>query len=103
VKPILSALLLSAAIACSSATGPRVEVIGTIHYNPIEGGFYEIVSDADGVHYDPTNLPDCYKEDGLRVQAKLRVRNDLGGVHMAGPIADVESISSPGRVCPVLE
>jgi hypothetical protein len=102
MKPILSALLLSAAVACSFATGPRVEVNGTIHYNPIEGGFYEIVSDADGVHYDPTNLPDCYKEEGLRVQATLRVRKDLSGFHMAGPIVNVESISSPGRICAVL-
>lgn len=78
-------------------------VNGTIHYNPIEGGFYEIVNDADGVHYDPTNLPDCYKEDGLRVQAKLRVRTDMFGFHMAGPIADIESISSPGRVCALLD
>jgi hypothetical protein len=73
----------------------------TVHFNPIEGGFYELVSDADNVHYDPTNLPGCYKEEGLRVDVTFRVRNDLLGVHMAGPIVEIKSISAAGRVCAV--
>lgn len=65
MRSVVSAILLYAVIACSSATGPTVHINATVHYNPIEGGFYEIISD-DGVHYDPTNLWDCYKADGLR-------------------------------------
>jgi len=99
MKALLSILAFAAIVACSSSTGPLMHTNATVHFNPIEGGFYELVSDADGVHYDPTNLPDCYKEEGLRVEVTFKVRNDLGGVHMAGPIVDIKSISAGSRVC----
>jgi hypothetical protein len=100
MKNAFSALLLFSAIACSSITAPTVRLDATIHYNPIEGGFYEIVGD-DGVHYDPINLADCYKSEGLPVQVTLRVRKDVMSIHAAGPIVDVESIYAPGLVCAV--
>jgi len=99
MKTALSMLALWLVVACSSTTGPLIHTNATIHFNPIEGGFYELVSDADGVHYDPTNLPACYKADGLRVDVTFRVRSDLGGVHMAGPIVDIRSIYAPGLFC----
>jgi hypothetical protein len=95
----LSMLALGVVAACATATGPVMHTNATVHFNPIEGGFYELVSDADGVHYDPRNLAACYKQEGLRVEVTFRVRNDLGGVHMAGPIVDIESIFAPGVVC----
>ena len=49
-----------------------MEGTGRIQYNDFEGGFYGIVSD-DGEHYDPKNLPDDFKEDGLRVGFKLKI------------------------------
>ena len=99
MRTVLSVLALCVAVACSSSTGPVMHTNATVHFNPIEGGFYELISDADGVHYDPTNLPACYKEEGLRVEVTLQVRNDLGNVHMAGPIVDVKSIFAAGRFC----
>ena len=99
MKTALSMLALGMVAACSTPTGAVMRANATVHFNPIEGGFYELVSDADGVHYDPTNLAACYKEEGLRVEVTFRVRNDLGGFHMAGPIVDIQSIFAPGRVC----
>lgn len=99
MRTVLSVLAFCAAVACSSSTGPVMHTNATVHFNPIEGGFYELVSDADGVHYDPTNLPACYKEEGLRVDVTFRVRDDLMGIHMAGPIVDIQSIGSDGRIC----
>jgi hypothetical protein len=37
------------------------------------------------VTYDPTNLPTCYKADGLRVDVTVQVRKDFAGIHMVGP------------------
>ena len=99
MKTLLSVLVLCAGLGCSNSTGPLMHTNATVHFNPIEGGFYELVSDADGVHYDPTNLPGCYKKEGLRVDVTFKVRNDLGGIHMAGPIVEIESIGSAGLVC----
>jgi hypothetical protein len=98
MKTLMSVLVLCGMVACSSATGPTVRTNATVQWNPIEGGFYQLHSD-DGVNYDPTNLPGCFAEDGLRVEVTLKVRNDLVGFHMAGPIVDIKSINSPGRIC----
>ena len=98
MKALVSVLGFCGMMACSSATSPTIHTNATIQWNPIEGGFYQIHSD-DGVNFDPTNLPSCFAEDGLRVEVTLLVREDMGGTHMVGPIVDVKSISSPGRVC----
>ncbi|MBC7217078.1 MAG: hypothetical protein H5U36_02670 [Candidatus Caldatribacterium sp.] len=39
---------------------------GTVTYVPLEGGFFGIVAD-NGKRYEPVNLPEDFREDGLRV------------------------------------
>lgn len=76
------------------AEGDDEEVIegsGTVRFVDLEGGFYGIV-DEDGTQYDPINLEDEFKEDGLRVQYQLRVREDMVGVHMWGTYVEVLAI-----------
>ena len=46
----------------------------------------------DGTTYDPTNLPDAFKQDGLGVEAEARRRDDAAGIHMVGPIVDIVRI-----------
>ena len=76
-------------------TGPRgdsvVTVAGTIRHFDLEGGFFAIRGD-DSVTDDPTNLAEEFRRDGLRVRARLRLRPDMGGIHMAGPIVDIVEI-----------
>src|SRR6266536_963543 len=98
MRAALFALAVAVVMACSSATGPRMQVAGTVQFNALEGGFYAIRGD-DGVTYDPTNLPACYKADGLRVEVTFKVRRDLVSFHMVGPLVDLLSINSPGRIC----
>lgn len=87
----LVGLLCSA--ACGSITGNNQtkDVTATVRFIPIEGGFYALRGD-DSVTYDPRNLPKLFQVDGMRVQLRLNVRSDLGGVHMVGPIVDIVSI-----------
>ena len=68
-----------------------LEVDGIIRYHELEGGFYAIQS-SDGETYNPTNLPDEYRQDGLPVRAKIRIRNDLMGIHQAGPLVEIVEI-----------
>lgn len=69
-----------------------VTVTGTVRYFALEGGFFAIRGD-DSVTYDPTNLAEAFREDGLRVRAELRLRPDMMGIHQVGPIVEIVEIS----------
>ncbi len=69
-----------------------VTITGVVRHFDLEGGFFAIRGD-DGVTYDPSNLAEEFRQDGLRVQARLRLRPDMGGIHMVGPIVDIVEIS----------
>jgi hypothetical protein len=83
--------------ACASPTTPEVpmgaiRVNGTVHYFTLEGGFWAIQGD-DGVTYDPMNgLAAAFQRENLRVVMVAKLRNDMGGIHMVGPIVEILSI-----------
>ena len=77
----------------AAANNQTKSVTGTVRFFGFEGGFYGLRGD-DSVTYDPTNLPKAFQVDGLRVQSRLNVRTDLGGVHMVGPIVDIVDIET---------
>ncbi len=56
-----------------------------------EGGFYGIITANDG-RWDPINLLSEFKVDGLRVEFKARIRNDLMSYHMWGTVIELISI-----------
>jgi hypothetical protein len=66
---------------------------GTVSHFSIEGGFFAIRGD-DGVVYDPIDLAAEFQRDGVRVRFEARLRKDLIGVHMVGPIVEITSISA---------
>ena len=80
---------------CNSATGGNetATVTATVTHSDLEGGFFYLKGD-NGVNYDPTNLPTAYQQDGKRVKAKVRIRNDLGSVHAFGVIVEILEISA---------
>ena len=69
----------------------EMEIEGVIRYHELEGGFYAIQS-KDGETYNPINLPEEFRQDGLPVRVRLRLRNDMMGVHQAGPLAEIVEI-----------
>jgi hypothetical protein len=71
--------------------GPKIHITGVVRRSEIEGGFYAIHG-ADGVTYDPTNLPQDFQKDGLPVEAEARRRDDMAGIHQVGPIVQLERI-----------
>ena len=84
---------------CSSPTAPAVpagaiQINGSVRYLTLEGGFWAVRGD-DGVTYDPMNgLSPQYQRENLRVTLVAKVRNDVGGIHMVGPIVEVLSIQA---------
>jgi len=67
-------------------------VNGTVRYLTLESGFWAVRGD-DGVTYDPINgLAPAFQRENLRVTLVARVRTDMGGIHMVGPIVEILSI-----------
>jgi len=64
---------------------------GTVVFNDFEGGFYGIVGD-DGKNYEPTNLSEEYKKDGLKVSFKAKLHEDWASISMWGTIIEITSI-----------
>ncbi|NIN67489.1 MAG: hypothetical protein GTO63_22860 [Anaerolineae bacterium] len=71
--------------------GDRVTAEGTIVFNSFEGGFYGIVGDEEG-RYDPVNLGDEYKVEGLRVHFVARILENQGSIHMWGLLVEILEI-----------
>ncbi|KPJ61703.1 MAG: hypothetical protein AMJ46_00285 [Latescibacteria bacterium DG_63] len=64
---------------------------GTVQFLDIEGGCWRIAGN-DGVNYEPINLPEEFKEDGLAVRFKVKYRDDLVSICMVGRIVELLSI-----------
>ena len=69
------------------------EIVGNITYKNIEGGFYAIDGD-NGRKYDPINLPESFRKDGLRVKVTARPRMDAMSLHMYGAIIEIVNIAA---------
>ncbi len=68
-----------------------IELQGIVVYKDLEGGFFAIDGD-DGRTYDPVNLPEAFKRNGMRVKATVRVKNDVAGIRMVGEIVEIVDI-----------
>ena len=61
---------------------------GKIVFLDFEGGFFGIKAD-DGSHYDPINLPNEFKIDGLLIEFKAKILHDAISFHMWGEIVEL--------------
>lgn len=66
-------------------------ITGTVRHVALEGGFYGIVAEG-GRRYDPVNLPDDFKQDGLSVICRARVLRDRASFHMWGQLIEIIEI-----------
>lgn len=76
----------------SIAQEDQIDISGTVVYKDLEGGFFAIEGDG-GKIYDPINLPDAFKKDGLKVNVNAKLRNDMGSIHMVGDIIEIVDIT----------
>ena len=81
--------------ACTSTQqnggGVMVEGTGTINHIELEGGFYGIVTD-DGRQFDPIDLDESFKEDGLRVRFRAQTVEGVSSIHMWGTLVEIVTI-----------
>lgn len=93
---IMGALVVTA--GCRDTGGDLITFSGRVTRVPLEGGFYGIVSDK-GEKYDPLDLKEGFRKDGLRVEVTARPRPDMASFHMWGEMVEIESIreAAPGQ------
>ena len=77
--------------ADTAAVGTQIRISGVIRHDNLEGGFWAIRGD-DSMTYDPTNLPEEFRREGLRVEAEASRRDGMAGIHMAGPLVELRRI-----------
>jgi len=70
-----------------------IHAVGTVAYVDIEGGFYGIAGD-DNTNYDPVNLGDEFRKDGLKVEFTAYPAEDMASFHMWGQLIELRSIRS---------
>lgn len=104
-RALVSGALLLVHVSCGSGggsgwvvptppageTGEQIRILGVVRRSPLEGGVY-LIRGMDSVSYEPSNLPPRFRVNGLTVEAIARQRDDLVGIHQAGPIVDLERI-----------
>jgi hypothetical protein len=93
---LICVVLLLGAGACRTASEngealPERWITGTVKYVDLEGGFYGIVDDQ-GKRYDPVNLPEAFKEDGLRVKCHIKKLPERMSFHMWGTLVGLTEI-----------
>jgi hypothetical protein len=70
---------------------PTFLINGTIQYVNVEAGLF-VIRDAEDRKFNPINLPDAFKRDGLVVEAEARRRDDLESTTMVGPMVELVRI-----------
>lgn len=70
---------------------PMIQITGMVVHSNLEGGLY-LIRGADGTTYNPTNLPEALRIDGLSIEAAARRRNEGVSIGMVGSMVELVRI-----------
>jgi predicted small lipoprotein YifL len=76
----------------SEAEKGSFEITGKITFKEIEGGFYAIEGN-DGKKYDPINLPEDFRREGLSVRIVAEKKTGVMTARMYGTVIELLEIS----------
>lgn len=74
-----------------SGGAPLIHIVGTVQHLDLEGGFY-LLRDGEGNRYNPLNLPEQFRLDGMPIEAEARPRNDVSSIGMVGAVVELVRI-----------
>jgi hypothetical protein len=77
--------------SCLNEDDKVLTLEGTVQYVDVSGGCWRIVG-SEGVNYEPVNLPDEFKKDGLVVRFSAKYREDLVTKCMVGRLIELLGI-----------
>ena len=90
---VVAVVALAACNQVVPPTGPPIPgaVDATVFQVNIEGGCWSLKT-VTGQTYQPINMPDSLRRDGLPVSVRFSQRNDLVSYCMLGPMVEIEAI-----------
>lgn len=74
--------------------GQLLTTEATVRFLPLEGGCW-VLEVAPGTRYEPVNLAQGFRTDGLKVHAVLRDAPNTASICMVGPLVSIDSIGAP--------
>jgi hypothetical protein len=100
IKTTIRTIILCGVLAilgCGAGVGPNmksglIDITATVAYKDFEGGFYAIDGD-DGVKYNPLNLADEFRKNGLRIQLTAVLRPEMMSMYNYGNIIEIREIA----------
>jgi heat shock protein HslJ len=72
----------------ADGTGEILRITGTVHKLDVEGGVF-VIRDEEGTRYNPTNLPQAFRTNGIAVEIEARRRDDMVSIGMVGPLIEL--------------
>jgi hypothetical protein len=81
----------SPSVASEPSDGQLIDIVGTVVYNDLEGGFWGVITDA-GVQYEPMVLQDEFKKNGLKIRFSGVAIKDAGSIYMWGTPIEIRQI-----------
>lgn len=90
---LITAALIAATAACASTTDPGLtrRIQATVCYSEINGGSYALCAD-DNLTYEPLVLEEPFKQDGLRVGARVKLLPDVMSPNQRGTVVEILEI-----------
>jgi hypothetical protein len=72
-----------------------IEARGTVHYvTNIEGTSFWGIESEDGRRFEPSNLPEAFMQDGMKVEFKGYLLKDWASYNYYGEIVEIVEIRS---------
>ena len=72
----------------------EITFVAKVKWISLEGGFYGLVAE-DGSKFLPLNLPEEFREDGLKVKVRGKIRKDVATIYMWGTPLEIFEIELP--------
>lgn len=90
---VITAALIAATAACGATTDPGSmrRIQATVCYSQVNGGSYALCAD-DNLTYEPRVLEESFRQNGLRVVARVKLLPDVMSPDQRGIIVEILEI-----------
>ena len=90
---LITAALIGATAACGSTIDPSLtrRIQATVCYSQINGGSYALCAD-DNLTYEPLVLEEPFRQNGLRVGARVKLLPDVMSPNQRGTVVEILEI-----------
>jgi hypothetical protein len=94
---LLFLLLLCLLSSCDLTSDDETFAIeGNVRFSAVEGGCWFVLTTND-TRYEPLDLPEDLKEDGLFVKLIVRPRDDAVSICMVGRLVEIVRVVETGQ------